>query len=98
RHPREERDVRVPILDRARFAEAKYPAPVFRKVDLLVRQREAHAAALFLAREPEHSDFSEQLERRRSVPRVEVGLHLCIRELRPAPYQRSLDLDIHTFS
>jgi hypothetical protein len=87
-HPGQQRDLRVPALDRQRGAELQRPLAA-RGDDLLVGNRQIHTAAFELALLAELADLAEQLQRLRRRTGVEVLLHPGVVELRARLHQRA---------
>ena len=86
-HPRQQRDLLVPTLDRKRLAVAQGPTVVV-GLDLLIRQRQADTAAFALVLLAQLTDLPKQHEDLVGRAVVDGALYAVVVVLRPAPHPR----------
>ena len=92
-HPREQRDLGVPVLGRQLRAELE-PPPLALDRDLLLGQRQRHAATGRLSRQTELTDLLEQEQWLLGGAVVDGLLDAAVAQLRPRPDARALDGDV----
>ena len=93
-HAGEQRDLRVPLLDRQGRAAAQGPHAVGTLLDHLLRGRQRDAAARPLGRLPEDADLPQQLQRLVRGAVVEGRLRTDVRQLCAALYRGAAHVDV----
>ena len=93
-HAGEQRDLRVPLLDRQRRAAAQGPHPVGPLLDHLLRGRQRDPATCPLGRLPEDADLPQEPQRLVRGAVVERRLRARVRQLCAAPYRGSPHVDV----